>query len=482
MFTMELIRGIEVNFYQGLCKFVDMRQSIIGWCIGLCLFLVTMQVLGQERDVTIDVGKSRLTMQDELIYQITIENGQTRSKPSLIDFPALPGFKKDLQKRTFPIIFEEGRRRRIDVIQQKYLPLKPGSFQFPQFQILVDDQSFALAPRRVQVIDSIPGLSVKLPKLVGNEAFLATTVSVPKAFVGEEVVLEIALYIPKQTSFEWDFPSDLSAQIERMAQRIKPLDCLENREVLSSVTAEDVNLKNQNFTKYRLFLSRYIPLKAGTFVFPTVEFKPLRKVRGEAEFKAVFLKSSREMVAIELLPDHPLRDKVSVGAFQWTEKVNPKQIEVGKPVTYEARIQGSSSLGFATWPAPASDEWFDFFPESSTSKSLVGPTRTFRFQIIPKKAGKVSLGSYFQFFFFNPVLQEYDTLKSSLDLVVQGDSITNLGSKSRSIDVYDGLRDQIIPDRYVNMRYWSQIIANFCIFAIFVVAIFIFYNRSNQKP
>lgn len=459
-----------------------MRQSIITWYSGLCLFLLSLQVFAQERDVTIDVGKSRLTMQDELVFKITLENGPSRTKPGLIDFPVLPGFKKDLQKRSFPVLMEEGKRKQIDVIQQKYIPEKPGVFQFPQFQILIDDQAFIIAPRRVTVIDSIPGFPARLPKLIGKEAFLATTVSATEAFVGEEVVVEVALFIPKQTNFEWDFPTDLSAQIERISQRLKPLDCLENRLVLSSVTAESIEIKGQEFTKYRVFLSRYIPLKSGKLLFPALEFKPLRKMRGEAEFTLYALKSSQETVRIQPLPDHPLRDKVSVGPFQWTEQVSPKQVEIGKPVMYEARIQGSSSLGFASWPVPTSDEWFDFFPESSPAKSQIGPVRTFRFQLIPKKNGKVALSRYFQFFFFHPGRQTYDTLTSNLNLVIRGESGAIIAQKPRNIDIYDGIQDQNVPDHYLNVRYWSQTLANLGIFVIFVLATFLFYNRFNPKP
>jgi len=459
-----------------------MRCTFLIWLISYVWISFCPQASGQDRSVTIDVGKSRLTMQEELVYQITLENEASRAKSGLIDFPNLPGFKKDLQKRSFPVVFEDGKRKKIDVIQQKYLPEKPGIFQFPQFQLLIDDQNYILAPRRVTVIDSIPALATFVPKVLGGkEAFLATSLSSKEVYVGQEVIIEVALYIPKQTPFDWDFPKDVSAQIEQMAQRIKPLDCLENRVIISSITSEEVKLNDQNFTKYRLFLSRYIPLKSGRLTFPSVEFKPSRKSKGESTFASVSLKTSSEGLQVISLPDHPLKDKVAVGSFYWSERLTPKRLEIGKPGVYEVRLQGSSSLLFTTWPAPASDVFFDFYPDPNPTKPISGAVRTFRFQIIPKKAGKVDLNRYFQFYYFNPAQQKYDTLKSRIQVAIGGDSFSVAVKSDKKESIFDRLAERQVTDSYVNLRSWGQSLANLCIFVVFISSIFLFYNRFNQK-
>jgi hypothetical protein len=52
-------------------------------------------------------------------------------------------------------------------------------------------------------------------------------------------------------------------------------------------------------------------------------------------------------------------------------------------------------------------------------------TKSFNYFLIPKEPGKYDLKNYFQWVFFNPDEQKYDTLKSRLTVYVTGESTRN---------------------------------------------------------
>jgi hypothetical protein len=52
--------------------------------------------------------------------------------------------------------------------------------------------------------------------------------------------------------------------------------------------------------------------------------------------------------------------------------------------------------------------------------------------MIPKEPGNYNLGEYFQWIYFSPTRKQYDTLRSSIDIRITGDS-----KKNEAIESYD---------------------------------------------
>ncbi|MBX9853268.1 MAG: hypothetical protein K2X86_16105, partial [Cytophagaceae bacterium] len=63
-------------------------------------------------------------------------------------------------------------------------------------------------------------------------------------------------------------------------------------------------------------------------------------------------------------------------------------------------------------------------------------------KIIPKEPGVFSLSDYFHFIYFDPVKEQYDTLKSRIPVIVQGESQKNKSISSTELDNFKALANQ----------------------------------------
>jgi hypothetical protein len=70
--------------------------------------------------------------------------------------------------------------------------------------------------------------------------------------------------------------------------------------------------------------------------------------------------------------------------------------------------------------------------EIAKSGNRISGTKSFRYFMIPKEPGTLDLGNYFQWIYFSPVRNKYDTLSSELVVRISGES-----KKNEIIESYD---------------------------------------------
>ena len=382
----------------------------------IVIFLFGFSVLtsAQDRQISVEVPKASLGIEEELAYIVTIKSTSSPFNGIIPSFPNLEGFTKGIQKISHSRLIENGKPSYVDVVRQVYIPKKIGQFRLPGFQLTIDKQVFPVNALEVSITAPLDKISFQnvpaLTKEQAQNAFLSVSVSKKEIYVGEGVLVDVSFFVPDISQSDWEFPKNIAEQVEKIAQKLKPLDCLENRIIITNIKGESTQIQGNKFTKYQLFLSWYYPLNSKRISFPRISFSPQRKLKNERIFSAFQLSSVPQVVEVKDLPEHPLKGKVVVGVFQLSELIQKNPVEIGKPFRYIVEIEGVGNLTLGAPILPNKNEKFDFYSENaakSTPPSFPRSKKEYAFQMTPKELGVIPLGEYIRFYYFNSQTQQY---------------------------------------------------------------------------
>ena len=110
--------------------------------------------------------------------------------------------------------------------------------------------------------------------------------------------------------------------------------------------------------------------------------------------------SKAKSVKVKELPNHPLREVVSVGNYELDEKLSVKEVETGQSFNYDFSIIGRGNVASIEAPVPPEGDDFDFYAPDvrqnvTRSGGRVRGTKTYNFYGIPNEPGTYDLGDYF---------------------------------------------------------------------------------------
>ena len=125
-----------------------------------------------------------------------------------------------------------------------------------------------------------------------------------------------------------------------------------------------------------------------------------------------------------------IKYKVAKNPYLLNEDINTKQIQTGQSFSYDFNVYGEGNISSIEKPNIPENKNFDFYPPN-TQQSInrrnnrVTGSKSFSYYGIPKEPGKYNLSNYFNWIFFNPKTEKYDTLFSKLTINVIGKSKKN---------------------------------------------------------
>ena len=199
-----------------------------------------------------------------------------------------------------------------------------------------------------------------------------------------------------------------------------------------------MTIGNKGYTRYKIYQATYYPLNAEPIVFPRVSLEMIKyKVAKNPSFFGQNRKedyktfySKPKTVKVKELPAHPLKDVVAVGDYKLSELMPSTDITTGKSVSYVFNIYGEGNISSIQKPNVPNDANFEFYEPNvrmdiKREAGRVTGTKSFNYFLIPKEPGRYDLGKYFQWVFFNPEEEKYDTLTSRLTVYVTGESTKN---------------------------------------------------------
>jgi hypothetical protein len=133
-----------------------------------------------------------------------------------------------------------------------------------------------------------------------------------------------------------------------------------------------------------------------------------------------------ELVTLEVKPlpsNPPANFSGAIGNFSMTVDANPKSVQVGDPITVTSAISGRGNFDRVTAPALEDERGWHKYPPSSKFKQddEVGISGAKSFETVLSPNEKKQALSAFLFSFFDPVKEQYVTLKSdAIPIRVEG--------------------------------------------------------------
>ena len=162
----------------------------------------------------------------------------------------------------------------------------------------------------------------------------------------------------------------------------------------------------------------------------------LVKTRKET-FKTFY--SKPKTIKVKQLPDHPLKDQVSVGNYQLAENINSTELSTGESFQYDFNVRGAGNISGINEPIINKKKELEVYSPNVSENIIrsgvsVKGSKAFRYFMIPKEPGEYDLSKYFQFIFFNTAKNKYDTLRSDYKIKVTGESMENVNIEQASSD------------------------------------------------
>lgn len=467
--------------------------------------MVCFLAKAQESDVSLIIGEKKISYNEPFVITVVVKYIGEAQVPAC-NFPDLPNFIKKGFSRSTTHSLVNGQAISTCNITQNYSPQKIGSFKISPFKVNVNELNLKSDGFTIKVTkalaepntaktevdntnedftDFIEGTQPELANSK-NSAFLSLSTNKINPFVGEGFTITLALYVADNNATEMDFENN-DVQIPAITKKLKPENCWEESFGLTEMQEGQLLLNGKQYSQYKFYQATFYPLNNKPIVFPSVSLKMIKYSvgkNGEKIKEFITFKTKSFTINTKDLPNHPLKQEVSVGEFSLKEIINKNSINTGKSVQYRIQITGDGYN--IKLPEMKNDSLFDFFPPEITSSSyplngkVVG-TKTFTFLIIPKQAGNFALEKYFKWVYFNTKTEKYDTLKSKLQLKVSGETIKTADTPLTVTSVYDGLKDKDSSESFNDFSKFLKDEANILISIMLIGMVYIMLPARKRK-
>ncbi len=484
-----------------------MKQSFANVILRSLTCIVFFGFQLNAQDVKIDLGPDQIAANQQFTITITIQNDRLESYNG---FPDIEGFAKRGTSSSSSTNFVNGRVSSSQSITQNYLPLKEGNYTLQPFTITVNGQKVNSPGKRIVVgpptqrrqqrydpFSSDPFQDFfgrqNTPKEyvdVEADAFLALTTDKDEVYQGEGFTLTLAFYVSESNRADMRF-YELGRQITDIIKDIKPANCWEENFNIDNINGESVQLGGKRYSQYKIFQATYYPLNSDDISFPSVGLELIKyQVAKNPSFFGQNKKEDFETfysrpksVRVVDLPAHPLRESVAVGNYRLRENISTEQLRTGESFNYSFQVQGEGNISSINKPEIDQSSDFDFYPPNvqqdiMRSNGRVRGTKTFNYYGIPNEPGEYRLSDYFSWVFFNPSIDNYDTLRSDIRLAVTGESKKNESILATDMGSFYDLID--LKDNKLNSRNdegYFKLFANILILLMFVATAFIVFKK-----
>ena len=466
-------------------------------------YLLSWPVAAQQ--VSIQLGPDQIGFNQVFTITATVENDQLKSYSG---FPDITGFAKRGTSSSSSTNIVNGRVSSKQSIIQNYMPQSEGTYVIQPFTMNINGQDVNSPGKTVKVgppvqqqtrdpfsVDPFDNFFNRRSEPqefvdIEEDAFLALTTDKEEVYIGEGFTMTLAFYVAEDNRAPMQF-YEPAKQLAEILKEIKPSNCWEENFNIDNLNGEPVTVNNRRYSQYKIYQATYYPLNLDTISFSQVPFKMIKyKVaknpsffgRSRVEdFKTFFTKP--KIVRVKNLPPHPLRDKVSVGNYRMKEEISSKTVNTGTSFSYAFTVFGEGNISAITRPEAVTNEVFEFYPPNirqniSRANGRVTGDKTFNYYIIPNEPGEYDLGDFFEWVFFNPVQEKYDTLRSDIVINVTGESKRNNQILSNDMgSFYDQIEIENNQLKAMHQDEWLKTFANLFILVMLGAVIYLVFKK-----
>ncbi len=478
--------------------------------IASLVFFVFAFVQVNAQDITLELGRSDIGINEEFTITLTVRNDRLRKYG---DFPDISGFEKAGTSSSSSTNIINGQVSSTQSVTQTYLPTRQGTFKLQAFQMNVNDKpvnsrgaTITVGPERSQSagrnspnnpffddpFDNFFGKRNESQEFVDvkEDAFLALTTTKDEVYTGEGFTTTLAFYVAENNEAPLQF-YDLGKQLTGILKAIKPSNCWEENFNIENISGRPVTINRKNYTQYKIYQATYYPFNQDAIQFPSISLDMIKyKIAKNPSFfgrnrKEEFKKfySQPKVVKVKDLPPHPLKEAVAVGNYRLNEKLDNRELKTGESFDYTFSVEGEGNISAIEKPMIKQNDNFDIYAPGvrqniNRRNNRVTGSKAFSYYAVPKEPGDYNLGNYFQWIYFNPEQKKYDTLASEITVHVTGKSKKNesiqasdMGSFYDRIEFSDNRLQELGTDKTL------QLIANILILSVLLLSAVIVFKK-----
>ncbi len=421
--------------------------------ILFALVLLLKYNYSYSQDINVSITPEKLSIGNNLKITVNVNNNQIRNYGP---FPEIKGFRKSGISSSSSTNFINGKMSTSQSITQNYTAVEIGEFEVPNFLIQVNDKSISVKGKKIIVdenynepkqspfnnffdpfsdpIDNFFNRNNEEFYEVEADAFLSLSTDKKSVYVGEGFNTTLSFFVSENNVADMRF-FELGKQLTEIVKKIKPASCWEENFNIENINSVPVTINNKRYNQYKIFEATYYPLNDKTINFPKLSLELIKyKVskrpsffgRNKIEDYETF--SSKPLsIKVKKLPDHPSKENISVGKFKLKEKINKTELLTGEDIIYDFEITGEGNISAIKAPKINSSELEFYSPNSQQiikrENSKVFGTKKYSFYGTVSKPGDYKFSNVFEWIYFDPQVEMYDTLKSSIVINVDGEPV-----------------------------------------------------------
>jgi hypothetical protein len=325
------------------------------------------------------------------------------------------------------------------------LPLKPGTFKIPPQEVRVGNSSLHTPELTLHVVGS-PGRQAAPNRSgsgssvnAGKLAFAELVVPKKAAYVGEVIPAVIRLgFATRLVSLDGPQIAGQGFTMQKLQGSDQPqMESINGRQfavytfktAIAAARPGKLDIGPVKATA-RLVVpsqSRSSRSRSPFDIFNMDDFFSdpyFADPFGRSEKQDVPLESELVTLEVKPLPSNPpVNFSGAIGNFSMTVDANPKSVQVGDPITVTSAISGRGNFDRVSAPALEDEHGWHKYPPSSKFKQDddVGISGAKSFETVLSPNEKKPAIAPFLFSFFDPVKEQYVTLKSdAIPIRVEG--------------------------------------------------------------
>jgi hypothetical protein len=458
------------------------------------------------QEVSFELGADQIGLNETFTIKVTLSNDKIKSYDQ---FPEIQGFQKQGISQSSSMSIINGQMSSTNSIIQHYKPQRRGTFTLGNFSVKINGNVYNSTGKTITVtepkaqqrpsnsifdpFDDLFGGRAAEPEYIEieDDAFFSATVSKDQVYIGEGVNVSLAFYMAEDNQAPFQF-YEPGRQLDEILKKLKPSNAWEENFNITSIQPERVTLNGKNWIKYKVYEATFFPFSEGEIVIPSVAWEMIKyKVAKNPTFFGSnrledFKKftSPRKVIKVKPLPPHPRRNEVNVGAYQLRENINTVQVGTGEGFTYKLGIAGEGNINAINAPLAQQIQKLntydpDIKQQINRGGGKITGVKEFEYYLTINESGEVALANHFEWIYFNPYLEKYDTLRPQAIVNVVGESKVNQAiSNSRLGGIYDLI--EVEPNKLLNQRfkYYFSILINVLLAAALVlIAVMIVKKR-----
>jgi len=481
---------------------VSVYNNMIKDVIYIVTIILIFSADLHAQNTRIVLGPDEVAMNQAFTITVEVQNDRLRGS---LDFPEIPGFQQTGTSSSSSTNIINGQYSFSQSITQNYLPMKEGVFTLRPFSMTVNGETVQSPGKTIRVgpprqqqqrrgydpfADPFEDFfDRRAPQEfvdIKEDAFLALTVDKEEVYVGEGFTTTLGFYVAETNRADLSF-YETGQQLAEIKKKITPSNCWEENFNIERLNREYVTINNKRYGRYKIFQATFYPFNQQDINFPEVSLKMIKyKVaknpsffgrNRKEDFKTFY--STPKTVKVKALPPHPLRETVPVGNYALRDDISETALQTGQSFNYEFSVVGEGNISAIEKPAVASDNDFEFYPPNiqqniTRMNGKVKGTKSFQYYGIPNEPGNYNVGDFIYMVYFNPDQEQYDTLRSDIDIQVVGESKKNVYISSNDLGTfYDIIELERNNLTKVGSEKTIKIAANVLILLLFLLTLFL---------